>query len=306
VIRSKWAFRVKRGPDGSIQKHKARIVAQGFMQVEGINFDQTFAPVAKFSSLRTVFALATEHDLKLHQMDVKATYLNADLKEDLYMEVPPGFEIPEGHVLKLKKGVYGTKQGSCVWYEDMQGTLSELGYTRTEADHAVFVHPSDGIPDIITLYVDDMGLISESLKCILQDKEALRQFYQMTDLGEMGWILGIRIIRDHEKGTLALSQERFIKEILECYGMSNSRPISTPALPNKRLIKLTSPEVDAKSYQCALGSLMYPMLGTRPDLGYAIVALGHHAANPGPDHQHALKQVFRYLRATSDHQLVFE
>jgi hypothetical protein len=182
----------------------------------------------------------------------------------------------------------------------------ELGYTRTEADHAVFVRPLDGIPDIITLYVDNMGLISESLECILQDKEALRQFYQMTDLGKMGWILGIRIIRDREKGTLTLSQEKFIKEILEHYGMSNSHPISTPALPNECLVKLTSPEVDAKSYQRALGSLMYPMLGTHPDLGYAIAALGRHAANPGPDHQHALERVFRYLWATSDHQLVFE
>jgi len=162
-IGSKWVFHVKRGPDGSIQKHKARIVAQGFTQVEGINFDQTFAPVVKFSSLRTVFALAAEHDLELHQMDVKATYLNADLKEDLYMEAPPGFKIPDGHVLKLKKGGYGTKQGGHIWYEDMRGTLSELGYTRTEVDHTVFVRPLDGIPDIITLYMDDMGLILESL-----------------------------------------------------------------------------------------------------------------------------------------------
>ncbi|SRR6266851_3642416 len=119
VIGSKWVFRIKQGPDGSIQKHKARIVTQGFTQVEGINFDQTFAPVAKFSSLQTVFTLTTKHDLKLHQMDVKATYLNANLKEDLYMEAPPGFEIPEGHVLKLKKGVYSTKQGGHIWYEDM-------------------------------------------------------------------------------------------------------------------------------------------------------------------------------------------
>jgi hypothetical protein len=155
------------------------------------------------------------------------------------------------------------------------------------------------------LYVDDMGLISESLERILQDKEALSRFYQMTDLGEMGWILGIRITWDHEKGTLALSQEKFIKEILKRYGMSNSRPISTPALPNKHLIKLASPEVDTKSYQRALGALMYPMLGTRPDLGYAIAALGRHAANPGPDHQRALERVFWYLRATSDQQLVF-
>ena len=164
-----------------------------------------FMPVAKFQSLYTIFTLAAEHNLKVHQMDIKATYLNANLKEDLYMEPPPGFNIPEGHVLKLKKGMYGTRQGGHVWYEEMRGMLTEMGYTWTEVDHTVFVRDTDGFPDIITLYVDNMGLISESLECILQDKEALSKHYQMTDLSEMGWILGIQITHDHEKGTLALS-----------------------------------------------------------------------------------------------------
>jgi hypothetical protein len=128
----------------------------------------------------------------------------------------------------------------------------------------------------------------------------------MTNLGEMGWILGIQITWDHEKGTLTLSQEKFIKEILERYGMSNSRPISTPALPYEHLIKLSSSEVDTKSYQHALSSLMYPMLGTRPNLGYAIAALGRHTANPGPDHQRALEHIFQYLQGISDQQLVFK
>jgi hypothetical protein len=304
VIGSKWVFRVKQGPDGSIQKYKARIIAQGFTQVKGIDFNQTFAPVAKFSSLCTVFALAAEHNLEVHQMDVKAAYLNANLEEEIYMEAPPSFDIPEGHVLRLKKGVYGTKQGGRVWYIDFSGTLAKLGYTCTEADHAVFVRMSSGFPNIITTYVDDMGLISESLEHINQDKEALRKHYQMTDLGEMGWILGIRVTHDHDKGTIALSQEKFIRETLERYSMSDARPISTPVLANEHLHKLLSPEVNAKSYQRALGSLMYPMLAMHPDLGYAIAALGRHAANPGPDHQHALERVFRYLWATSDHQLV--
>jgi hypothetical protein len=118
--------------------------------------------MAKFSSLRTIFAHTAKHDLKLHQMDVKAAYLNADLKEDLYMQPPPGFKVPKGYILRLKKGMYGTRQGSHVWYKDMRGTLLELRYTCMEADYAIFVHPSDGIPNIITLYVDDMGLIRKS------------------------------------------------------------------------------------------------------------------------------------------------
>jgi len=168
IIGSKWVFHIKRGPDSSIQKHKACIIAQGFTQVEGIDFDQTFTPVAKFSSLHTIFALAAKHNLEVHQMDIKAAYLNANLEEEIYMEAPPGFKIPEGHVLKLKKGVYGTKQGGRVWYIEMSSTLTEMGYTCTEADHVIFMRPSPDItPDIITLYVDDMGQISESLECIL-------------------------------------------------------------------------------------------------------------------------------------------
>jgi hypothetical protein len=188
----------------------------------------------------------------------------------------------------------------------MSSTLNEMGYTRTKADHTVFVCPSPDItPDIITLYVDDMGQISESLERILQDKAKLSKHYQMTDLGEVSWILGIRVDCNREKGTIALSQGNFIKEILECYGMSDSHLISTPALTNEHLVKLELPEISAKSYQRALGTLIYPMLGTHPDLSYTIATLGHHAANPGLDHQRALECVFHYLRATNGKQLVF-
>jgi hypothetical protein len=174
VIRSKWVFHVKRGPNRSIQKYKAWIIAQGFTQVQGIDFDQTFAPITKFSSLHTVFALAAEQNLKVHQMDVKAAYLNAHLKEEIYMKAPPGSDIPDGHVLKLKKGIYGTKQGGCIWFIDFSSTLSDLGYMRIEADHAVFVCKTSRFPNIITTYMDNMGLISEILERINQDKEALR------------------------------------------------------------------------------------------------------------------------------------
>jgi hypothetical protein len=275
------------------------------MQVEGINFDQTFAPVAKFSSLRTIFALAAKHNLEVHQMDIKAAYLNADLDEEIYMEAPPGFDIPEGHVLRLKKGVYGTKQGSRVWYINFSGTLFTLGYTPMQVDHTIFMRKSsDTFPDIISTYVDDMGLISESLECINRDKEALWQHYKMTDLGEMGWILSICVTCNWEKCMISLSQTKFINNTLEHYGMQNAHPISSPTLANECLLKLSSPAIDAKVYQRALGSLIYSMLVTQLDLIYTVTVLGRHATNPGPDHQHALERVFHYLWATSNHQLV--
>jgi hypothetical protein len=129
-----------------------------------------------------------------------------------------------------------------------------------------------------------MGLVSESLEQINQDKEPLRWYYKMPDLGKMGGILSIHVTCNHDKGMIALSQEKFIREVLEHYRMTNAHPISTPALANEHLVKLSSSEINTKAYQHALGSLMYPMLETQPDLGYMIAALSHHTANPGPNH----------------------
>jgi hypothetical protein len=306
VVGSKWVYCEKRGPDGKIQKYKARVVAQGFTQVEGVDFDETFAPVAKLSSLRAILAIAAELDLEVHQMDVKAAYLNGKLEEEVYMEPPPGFGIPEGMVLKLNKAVYGTKQGGRVWYKNVKAELESMGYTRTEADHAVFVRYRDGVVSIIVLYVDDFTLVCEDIEIIMKDKEALNKAYNMTNLGELTYILGMHVKRDRQAGRIELSQLRYIEEILERYGKSDVAPISTPVLTNQHLTKLQSPDVDAKSYQRALGALMYPMLGTRPDLAYAIGALGRHAATPGEEHMQALDRVFRYLKATKDWTLTYQ
>jgi hypothetical protein len=307
VIGSKWVFRVKRGPDGEVQKYKARIVAQGFTQVEGLDYDQTFAPVVKLSTFRTILAIAAQQNLTIHQMDVKSAYLNGKIKEEIYMEAPPGLEIPEGMVLRLNRAVYGTKQGGQVWYEDVCATLTELGYKRIEADHAVFIRRIGDVLSIIALYVDDFNLVGPpGSPDIQKDKEVLKRKYQMTDLGEVSWILGIHVTRNMEEGWISLSQEKYLEEVLERFDMANLRPISTPSLANHHLVRLPSPEVDAKHFQSALGALMYLMLGTRPDIAYTVAALGRHAANPGVEHQHALERLFRYLRGTSGYKLVYQ
>jgi len=306
VVGSKWVLRIKRGPDGQVQKYKARIVAQGFTQVEGLDYDQTFAPVVKLSTFRAILAIAVQQNLTIHQMDVKAAYLNGKLKEEIYMEAPTGLEIPEGMVLRLNRAVYGTKQGGRVWYEDVCGTMAEMGYTRIEADHAVFIRRRGDVLSIIALYVDDFKLVGPpDSDDVRKDKETLKRKYNMTDLGEISWILGIHVTRDREEGWIALSQQKYLEEVLERFNKANVRPISTPSLPNHHLVRLPSPEVDTKHFQRALGALMYLMLGTRPDIAYSVAALGRHAANPGIEHQHALDRLFRYLRGSSDYKLVY-
>jgi reverse transcriptase-like protein len=198
-VGSKWVFHIKRRPDGTIQKYKVRVVAQGFTQVENIDYDRTFAPVAKFASLCTILTIAAEEDLEVHQMDVKSAYLNSILKE-IFMEPPPGFDVPEGVVLHLVKAVYGTKQGGCIWYEDIRSKLEAMGYKRTEADHVVFTHVQASEHSIIALYVGNITIASKNLKTISQDKEVLKKHYEMTDLGEISWILGMHVTRDHATG----------------------------------------------------------------------------------------------------------
>jgi hypothetical protein len=180
-----------------------------------------------------------------------------------------------------------------------------MGYVRTSADHAIFIHYWDSIVSIIIIYVDDFGIASNSLELIEKDKEELKKRYQMMDLGEINWILGIHVTRNRKAGMITLSQEKYIEDVLRCFKKSDAHPISTPVLANEHLTKLPSPKIDVKSYQSALGALMYPMLGTRPNIAYAIAALGRHAANPGPEHQRTLDRLFRYLKVTKDHTLTF-
>jgi hypothetical protein len=163
-----------------------------------------------------------------------------------------------------------------------------------------------GALSILTLYIDDITMACKSLEVINQDKEELKKHYEMTDLGEIAWILGVHVTRDRCAGWIALSQEKYSLEVLERFGKSDVRPISTPMLVNEHLTKIDSPEVEVQLYQRAVGALMYLMLGTRLDLAYTVAALGRHSACPGTDHQCALDRAFRYLRATKNWKLVFQ
>ncbi|CDO75139.1 hypothetical protein BN946_scf184772.g6 [Trametes cinnabarina] len=307
VVDCKWVFRIKHGPDGKIQKYKARLVAKGFTQVEGVDYTDTFAPVTKFASIRMLLAFAAKHDLEVHQMDVKSAFLNGDLEEEIFMEAPPGFQQDKAHVWRLQKSLYGLKQASREWYKKVRALFESLGYSRSNADHSVFYkRGKDGDLTVVAVYVDDMLIFAKDRAAVDHIKLELGVPYEMSDLGEARWILGMEIIHDRARKTITLSQHQYVENILKTHGMANCRPVSTPMAPNQKLLKLNVPEVDERAYQSALGSLMYAMLGTRPDLAFAVGMLSKHAASPGKDHWTALMRVYKYLRGTSDHALVFD
>ncbi|GBE88168.1 Retrovirus-related Pol polyprotein from transposon TNT 1-94 [Sparassis crispa] len=305
VIDCKWVFKIKRGPDGEIEKYKARLVAKGFTQVEGLDFNETFAPVAKFASVRTLLALAAKLDLEIHQMDIKSAFLNGDLDEEIYMKVPPGFRRSNSLVWKLNKALYGLKQAGREWYKKIRAEFEALGFTRCHSDHSVFYKNDDGILLIIAIYVDDMLILSDNLTAVTTLKEDLKSRFEMTDLGEARWLLSMEITRDRPRRVLELSQHQYVEKCLAQHGMADCCPVSTPMAQNQKLVKLSEAEIDPKPYQSALGSLMYAMIGTRPDLAFTVGALSQHAATPGKEHWIALMRVYRYLHGTADKKLVY-
>ena len=303
AVKSKWVFKLK--SDG---RFRARLVAKGFTQIPGLDFDETFSPVARFESLRLLLALAALEDWHIHQMDVKSAFLNGELEEEIFMEQPKGFVVAgqEARVCRLKKAIYGLKQASRAWNLQFHGVLLGLGFTRTFADAGVYVchkHEGDGVM-IIILYVDDITMMGASLQNIKHIKKALSDRYDMSDLGEIQSYLGMRIVRNRADKITEIDQSGYISDILERFGMTNANPHSTPlpAGADVHLVKYdgVASQSDIRHYQSLIGSLMYVQIGTRPDVSFAVSRLAQYAANPSPEHLRLAHYVLGYLAGTTD------
>ena len=305
IIDSKWVFKIKRGPNGEIDKYKARLVAKGYTQIEGLDYTDMFAPVTKFTTIHSLLALAAQHDLEVHQIDVKVAFLNGKLDEEIYLHPPPGFHNDPKVVWHLLRALYGLKQASKAWYDTLCKMFESLGFTRSNADHSLFYKDEDGDLLIVAIYVDDKLIFSKNLNAIKCLKLQLSKHFEITDLGEAHWILGMEVVRDRQQGIISLSQCRYVETILDRFGLKDGRSVSTPLETNAKLVKIDVPEVDAKTYQSALSGLMYAMLATRPDLAYAVGALSKHAACPGQAHFAALKRVYHYLCGMTDTCIIY-
>lgn len=195
-------------------------------QVHGVDYTETFAPVTKFATIRFLLALAVKYNLEVHQMDVKSAFLNGTLDEEIYLRPPPGFR-EDDKVWLLYRALYGLKQAPKSWYTRLRTVFETLGFTRSHADHSLFFKVEDGILIIVAVYVDDKLIVSKSRDAIERLKTRLSKEYDLTDLGEACWILGIKIIRDRDKGMIKLSQQRYLENILKRFGMGEGRSVST-------------------------------------------------------------------------------
>jgi hypothetical protein len=205
VVTSKWIYKIKHAPDGSVEKYKARFVARGFSQVEGIDYEETFSLVARYTSICTIISLSTSMGWRLHHMDEKTTFLNGEIEEEVYIEQPDGFVIheKESHVCRLKKDMYGLKHAPHAWYEKIHGYLMSLGFSKSVDDPNLYYNVVGDECPILVLYVDDLFLTG-SKSLIVECKHAFASGFEMKDLGMMHYFLGIELWQ--RTGEIFLSQ----------------------------------------------------------------------------------------------------
>jgi hypothetical protein len=227
VVSSKWMYKIKHVADGSIEKYKARFVARGFSQKEGIDYEEMFAPVARYTSIRTIIALAAKMKWKLHQMDVKTAFLNCVIEEEVYIEQPQGFEVEERktHVYKLKKSLYGLKQAPRAWCGRINSFPTSLGFTKSKVDSNLYFKVMNDEPVILLLYVDDLLLTGEE-KFITNCKKKLAAKFEMKDLGLMHYFLGLDVWQIPKK--IFLNQGKYAVEILKTFDMLECKSMNTP------------------------------------------------------------------------------
>jgi len=305
VVGCKWVFTVKQNPKGEVDRYKARLVAKSYSQTYGIDYDETFAPVAKMGTVRTLISCAVNFGWPLHQMDVKNAFLHGDLQEEVYMESPPGFANSQtvGKVCKLKKSLYGLKQSPRAWFDRFRRAVCGMGYTQCNGDHTVFYKHRGTFITIMAVYVDDIVITGddvEEIKCL---KENLGKAFEVKDLGPLRYFFGIEIARS-PKG-IVLSQRKYVLDLLTETGMLGCRPCSTPIDKNHQISAECGDSVNKETYQRLVGRLIY-LCHTRPDISYAVSVVSRYMHDPRTGHMEVVYRILRYLKGTPGRGLWFK
>ena len=308
----KYVFKIKYRPDGSIDKYKVRLVAQGFLQQEGIDYNEIFAPVVDSTSMSLLLAIANQENWECEQMDVVTAFLHGRLDEEVYMKIPPYMDIPNSthKVLKLKGALYGLKQSSNVWGRTFERFMLKQGFTQSILDTCIYYRGTGLNKIILGIHIDDQAIIGPSIDVIRKFKGELATEFKMKDLGALTHILGVEVKRDRQRRILTLHQSSYVQQVLERYGMSDCNPTKLPFSPHLTFSPDDEPTLKpdpeaVTDYRAKVGSLIYAMKQTRVDICYPLGILAKHMSNPGPAHIKALHQLLRYMQGTKDFGLTY-
>ncbi|KAM1772047.1 hypothetical protein ACFX11_046791 [Malus domestica] len=313
-VGNKWVFKRKIGVDGNVETYKARLVAKGYRQRERIDYEETFSPVAMIKSIRILLAIAAYHDYEIWQMDVKTAFLNGYLEEELYMTQPEGFvsKSEKTKVCKLQRSIYGLKQASRSWNIRFDTEIKTFGFTQNEDDNCVYQKVVGDAVVFLVLYVDDILLFGNDTAILSSVKVWLSKTFHMKDLGDASYVLGIKLYRDRSRKLIGLSQSMYIDKVLSRFEMEQCKKGFLPVRHGIHLSKSMEPKTPEEirhmsriPYASAIGSLMYAMICTRPDIAYAVSITSRYQSNPGLEHWATVKTVLKYLRRTKDMFLVY-
>ena len=313
TVKSKWVFKIKPGYKDVAVRFKGRMVAKGYTQEHGIDYNETYAPVVKHTALRMVLSLVASLDLDMIQLDIKTAFLYSRLEEEIYMDQPEGFTVPgrETDVCRLIKSIYGLKQAPRLWNKKFYEFLVKFGLTRSTADPCVYFRRLGEEVTIVAIYVDDGLVCSNKPDTLTSILEFLGKEFQMRTLSADRFV-GVNITRDRERRQLFFAQPHYITFILEKFNMAGCNIKAVPADPNARLSSIMSPtdeeemaEMRLVPYREAIGSLIYLAVMTRPDISYAVGQVSQYCQNPGRVHWNAVKHIIAYLKKTINYGILF-
>ncbi|CAM8953513.1 unnamed protein product [Rhodiola kirilowii] len=306
LVDCKWIYKIKYLSDGSVERFKVRLVARGFTQVEGLDYHDTFAPVAKMTTVRCLLALAVARQWPLHQLDVDNAFLHGTLDEEVYMKLPPGFyrkEKAAGKVCKLIKSLYGLKQASRQWFAKFSNSLVEFGFKPSLNDYSLFTLTKGSDFLILLVYVDDVIITGTSDTLIAAFKQYIHDQFRIKDLGHLKYFLGLEVARSTDG--IFLNQRKYTLELLEEHHLTDCKPAKTPMKTKHSLSLSTAPLLaDSLHYRRLIGKLIYLTI-TRPDLAYPVHILSQFMQHPTEEHLSAALRLLRYLKAAPAQGLLF-
>lgn len=306
AIGCKWVYKTKRDQTGNVKERKARLVAQGFSQKYGIDYDEVFAPVAKGTTMRILLSVAGKRGYFVRHWDVKSAFLNGNLQEEIYMKQPPGFELGS-KVLKLEKSLYGLKQAAHVWNQQLHKVLVEAGFSQSKADNCLYTKHKDGKAVYLLIHVDDIIATSDSKEALESTRIKIGRHFELKDLGGAKQYLGIDIERID--GEIFISQKTYINSIVEEAGLENAKESKFPLDTGYFKAEETATQEQLKllesnsEYRKLIGMMLYLVINTRPDVAASIAILSKRVEHPRVLDLCELRRVIRYVKGTRDLKL---
>lgn len=304
IVECKWVLKKKYDSENQV-RYRARLVAKGFTQKEGIDYVETFSPVVRHTTLRLLFALSAKLGLDVTHLDVKTAFLNGDLEETIYMRKPECLNInDQNKVLKLNKAIYGLKQASRAWYKKVDACLLKLGYKKSKLEPCMFIKNTKKGRNIVTLYVDDFFIFSDDLNETINLKKVLSNQFKLKDLGPVKQCLGMSVNIDKEQGEITLSQSLYIEHLLEKFNMVDCKTADTPIEISLKIEKGQGAQAGIP-FQRLIGSLMYLAVLTRPDIAFSVNYLSQFNNCYTDEHWSYAKRILKYLKRTKNFGLKY-